>query len=369
MNIAFLKKTVLSHMAIWISYMILLIWFYSETGDFQSSILKGLFIVILQAGIFYLNLYFLLPNYFEKKKYTPYGIYVLGILIISLLLFYLFDQISFRYEFNRAIQENDWSNMPRAYRRGLHHMRAPRWDDPFQFQFIWRQLLFHGFFVVMVLFISTIYRNIKMSGQKEKEALELKSRVAEAESNMLKSQINPHFLFNTLNNIYSMAQLKSEKAPEAVHRLSEMLRYVIYDCNEEKVTLGQEIRYLRSYIELNLMKEEKMKNVSYDLDESDVNLKIAPMILVPFVENSFKHAKIEDQEHSWIRIKLATTGKNLNFEIQNTIPEGTHKKDNTTGIGLDNVKRRLQILYSDRHYLNLLDNGRIYKVELMLELS
>ncbi len=364
-----LRRPYINHLLIWMSYFILLFWFYSETSRFEPSLLKSLFIVILQAGVFYLNLYLLLPQYFEKKQYSKYGFYIFLILIASLVLFYLFDQVSLRFEYHHAVRSNDWSHFPRGFGRRGHHPGPPHWYNPFQFAFMWRQILFHGFFIVIVLFISTIYRNVKVSGQKEKESLELKSRITEAESNMLKSQINPHFLFNTLNNIYSMAQLKSDQTPEAVHRLSEMLRYVIYDCSRDRVSLGQEVRYLKSYIELNMMKEENMDNVHYELDDIDGTLPIAPMILVPFIENSFKHTKIEDRENSWITIQLKTHGKQLQFEVSNTIPEMTHRKDKSSGIGLDNVKKRLQLIYPEQHYLHISDKGGIFKVELTIDLD
>ncbi|MBN2173932.1 MAG: sensor histidine kinase [Bacteroidales bacterium] len=367
MKLEFLRKTWLSHALIWGSYFILLVWLYSETRNLEPTLVKSLFVVLVQAGIFYLNLFILLPQYFEKKKYTRYGLLVFMILITSLALFFLFDQLSFQYEYKQAVSNDDFSRFGNMNRP--RHFGPRGWGYPFHFQFIWRQAMFNGFFVVIVLFISTIYRNIKLSGRKEKEALELKSRVTEAESNMLKSQINPHFLFNTLNNIYSMAQLKSENTAEAVHRLSEMLRYVIYDCNEKYVNLEQEISYLQSYIELQLMKEENMDNVQYDFNKVNGQLRIAPLLLIPFVENSFKHSRFDDMQHSWIKIIMETSGKQLIFNIENSIPDKQHQKDNTQGIGLENVRKRLHLIYPDKHYIKLMQVEKIFKVELILELD
>lgn len=205
--------------------------------------------------------------------------------------------------------------------------------------------------------------------KREKEAVQLQNQMLEAETKMLKWQINPHFLFNTLNNIYSMSQMKSDKTPNAIHRLSQMLRYVIYDCNDNFVKLEQEISYIRSYINLQMLKDENMQNVKFDLQVGNPYLKIAPMLLISFVENSFKHSNIEDTENSWINIKLTTIENKLNFTIKNSIPEQTFAKDKSGGVGMENVKKRLQLLYPNKHYLKLTQEKNVYSVELMLELN
>ena len=363
-----LQKTYLNHLVVWISYFLLLFWFYNETSRFEPGFLKSLFITLVQAGVFYLNLYYLLPRYFEDKHYRTYGLYILAILIISMTLVHLFDQITFRMEMSNQLKDANWQNM--ANEPGRSAPPPPPRGGIFDLKdFHWKHILFNGFFIVVVLFLSTIYYNISLTLKKEKEALQLKSRIMEAESNMLKSQINPHFLFNTLNNIYSMAQLKSDQTPDAVHRLSELLRYVIYDCNQEYVKLEQEINYLKSYIALNLMKDENLDNVKYNFDDCNDQLLIAPMILIPFVENSFKHSNFENKGKTWISINLNTTGSRMQFNVSNTIPETATSKDKTKGIGMENVTKRLQLIYPDKHFLNQSSDNGIYKVELMIELN
>jgi LytS/YehU family sensor histidine kinase len=210
---------------------------------------------------------------------------------------------------------------------------------------------------------------MKAGRKREQEANLIKNQMLEAESKMLKWQINPHFLFNTLNNIYSMSQLKSDKTPDAVHRLSEMLRYVIYDCNDDFVKLKQEVKYIQSYIDLLLLKDENLQNVKYDFSGINPELKITPMILIPFVENSFKHSKFEDAQKSWINIDLKTKGNQLNFKIENSVPEHNFTKDAVGGIGIVNVKKRLQMLYPGKHILNHFQEKNVYHVELILDLD
>jgi LytS/YehU family sensor histidine kinase len=225
-------------------------------------------------------------------------------------------------------------------------------------------MVFNGFIVVVTLFISTIYRNLILSNKKAKEAIQLKSQVLEAESRMLKSQINPHFLFNTLNNIYALSQAKSDKTGDAVHRLSEMLRYVIYDCNEQYVTLGQETDYIAGYIELQMLKDHKISNIKFDHQDTDRTLKIAPLLLIAFLENSFKHSNFEDTEKGYIDIRIRTKNGEMEFFVENSTPDTTQTKDKSGGIGLENVKRRLDLLYTGRYRLGITSDEQRYSVQL-----
>lgn len=364
-----LKKSWIVHFTIWLSYLLLLMWLYSESQGHEPFVGKSIFIVLVQIIVFYFNYHFLLPRLLENKKQLQYGMSILALLLVSILAFYVFDRISLELELKRAFESNDFSRLPREFRgrgRMIHHNI---WSYPWHFPYIWRSLMFNGFFVVISLFISTIYRNLAVSQQKEKEALRLKSQVREAESNMLKSQINPHFLFNTLNNIYSMAQLKSDQTADAVQRLSDMLRYVIYDCNQPFVKLGQEVSYISSYIELQLLKEENMEHIKYNIGGVNKDLMIAPMLLIPFIENSFKHSHIEDAENSWIDIVLSTAGSVLTLKAYNGIPAKPVRKDTTGGVGLENVRKRLNLIYPGRHQLIITKDLDSFKVDLTITLN
>jgi len=163
--------------------------------------------------------------------------------------------------------------------------------------------------------------------------------------------------------------MKSDRAPDAVHRLSEMLRYVIYDCNEEFVSLEHEINYIKSYIALQLLKDDEISNVNFEFSEINTKLKIAPMLLISFIENSFKHSKIEDLNNGWIDIKIRTKEEQLKLEIKNSIPDIEPSKDKQGGIGLDNVKRRLELIYPQKYNLNIEKTEKEYAVYLTIELS
>ena len=205
--------------------------------------------------------------------------------------------------------------------------------------------------------------------RKKKAAISIEKDKLDTEMKFLKSQINPHFLFNVLNNIYTLTVIKSDKAPINLMRLSEMLRYMLYDSNDGKVPLQKEIEYLENYISLAFLKDSRGLNITIDLDKSLPDLKVAPLLLIPFVENAFKHSKIEDLKNGFIDISLKTSHKYLEFSIENSIPNVVFKKDKLGGIGLPNTKQRLDLLYPNKHLLSISDKGNKYSVFLKIDLE
>ncbi len=192
------------------------------------------------------------------------------------------------------------------------------------------------------------------SAQKQKTDLQAKSRASELA--LLRSQINPHFLFNTLNNLYSLVYKKSDEAPSVVMKLSEIMRYMLYDANAEKVMLKKEIEYLQSFIELNELRLKEGKVTSFTITGDYSRQLIPPMLLIPFVENAFKHGSKKAVSPA-ILIRLEMYDKGLEFDVVNYVdPAATVNKDLEGGIGLENVRKRLGLLYPGRHEL-LVENG------------
>lgn len=359
MKIRIITKNIIVSLAVWISYLFLLLLFFSESRDLDTSIYRSMTMVLFQAIIFYLNFYLLLPTFFEKKRFL---LYFLSLIVLVIITIWTLDEIIhfFAAEESRTYIRNGKETINR---------HGPPRSPQGKAWFFYGRHIFNSFIILMAVFISTIVYQMKAGRKREREANLIKNQMLEAETKMLKWQINPHFLFNTLNNIYSMSQLKSDKTPDAVHRLSEMLRYVIYECNDDFVKLKQEIKYIQSYIDLLLLKDENLQNVKYDFSGINPDLKIGPMILIPFIENSFKHSKFEDADKSWINIDIKTTGNQLNFKIENSVPSTHFTKDNVGGIGITNVKKRLEMLYPGKHYLNLQEENGVYSVELIMELN
>ncbi|HEY9048185.1 MAG TPA: two-component regulator propeller domain-containing protein [Ohtaekwangia sp.] len=197
----------------------------------------------------------------------------------------------------------------------------------------------------------------------------LKSIQLESELAFLKSQVNPHFLFNTFNNIYALCQVNSKNAAPMVGKVSEMMRYMIYDCAADRVPLQKEIEYLRNYMDLNQLKSARRLNTEFSIEGSPDGLRIVPLLLINFLENSFKHSDIYSNGDGFIQMRLHLEGQELSFTIINSFRERSIQNNNQTGIGLTNVKHRLALLYAGKHTLRLEKNTRIFEVQLKLKLD
>lgn len=301
-------------------------------------------VVLIAAGaaiVVAINLRVLLPRLYFQKKYAGFAVSaLLTVLVVgrlsSLLLLY-------------------------CVRIGL--MEFPTGVPAMMF---WA-----GNFIVPMLITligSTLYEISLFARRKEQEAISLRAEKLEAEIKFLKSQINPHFLFNALNNIYTLTLLKSDAAPENLLKISAMLRYMLYDCNAPRVPLRKEVEYLRNFIDLFRLKDSSGIDVRLDLDESRPEMPIAPLLLIPFVENAFKHSDIEKIGRGWVDIRLGTSAHALVFEVKNSLPDVPGSKDTTGGIGLENVGRQLELLYPGRHRLEIRRLELVFEVYLTIEI-
>jgi len=193
----------------------------------------------------------------------------------------------------------------------------------------------------------------------------LQADKGKAELALLKSQINPHFFFNTLNNIYGLVVEKSEKAPEVVLKLSDMMRYTIYEGKEDLVAVKDEISYLENYIELHKIRYQKKVEILFAHDVQE-GLKVAPLLFIVLLENAFKHGVEKMREDAFIHLRMQSQGNQLFFTIENSFDKSTSNLNN--GIGLDNLKKRMEYLYPHRHELIVEEKESVYKVQLNLEL-
>lgn len=201
----------------------------------------------------------------------------------------------------------------------------------------------------------------------QKQKTELLARTKTSELALLRTQINPHFLFNTLNNLYSLVYKKADEAPSMVMKLSDIMRYMLYDANSDKVLLEKEIEYLKSFIELNELRVKEGKFVRFDISGEVDNKLIPPMLLVPFVENAFKHG-LKKQKSPGITIRLDIQPVGLDFDIRNFVPTAISlNKDQQGGIGLDNVKKRLEMIYPDNYTLFIEEVADEFHVHLTID--
>lgn len=201
----------------------------------------------------------------------------------------------------------------------------------------------------------------------DKDRLEALLKLKEAELKLLKSQLHPHFLFNTLNNLYSLALEKSDRAPDLIIRLSDMLSYIIYDCKSEMVPLSKDIDFIKNYIEVQKVRFDNC-NISITIKGETENKVIAPMILHTFIDNSFKHGVERDSGDSWIKIALNSSDDTLFLTVINSIVNDLYAEQDNEGIGITNTRKRLEMIYRDKHQLVLQKTHNKFAVFLKMKL-
>ncbi len=224
------------------------------------------------------------------------------------------------------------------------------------------------FWLALIVVVGTVYSIQKRLREQLIYHKQMQEEKLKTELNLLKSQINPHFLFNALNNIFSLSHMKSEKAPESILKLSSMLRYVIEECSTETVPLISEIEYIKNYIDFHRLKSPDEMNVIFDHSKADLNIRVAPMLFIPFLENSFKYSKIEEFQNAYINIEMKSVKKNqLIFTVANSVPPIAKARPGA-GTGISNVKQRLHIIYPGMHRLNNEEKLDNYRVTLNIEI-
>lgn len=204
---------------------------------------------------------------------------------------------------------------------------------------------------------------------KSKENQQLTRENANAELQLLKAQIHPHFLFNTLNNIYSFALNKSPEASGLVGKLSDTIHYMITECNTGFVTLGKEIKMLEDYIALETVRYGDRLTMTLEVDNDRDDILIAPLLMIPFVENCFKHGTSMMTGKQWINLSIDVQGNTMDFKIANSKPPQAPRINGKHGIGLQNVKKRLALLYPGKHELNISSTGNVYSVQMQIQLQ
>lgn len=226
--------------------------------------------------------------------------------------------------------------------------------------------------VISIVFAFAIGTSIKITQEwfrKEKERKEAENARLDAEISLLKWQVNPHFLFNTLNGIYSLANRKSDKTADSVARLSNILRYMLYDTNANEVKLDDEIQYLSDYIELQKLRMHDNVLITFDISGDTNSAKIAPMLLLPFVENAFKHGT-DTASNCFINVRLRVENSIFSFTVENSVPfKYETTKDKSSGIGLINVERRLKLHYPNAHLLVIKQLEKTFLVNLQLKIT
>lgn len=337
----FLSRRKVYHAIFWLVFFGIL--FYTEKTNSGNDDLLFIFSnelvnIFFYAIIIYFNLLYLIPNYFRWDKLPHYlGLLLLSVIIITPLKMMVFFIKFHDYPvFQESLMDKQYSLFT------LHFLVA-------------------GF--------STIFKIVSDWAKHQREKHELEAKTMESELNFLRSQINPHFLFNTLNNLYALTLKKSDKAPEIVIKLSEMMRYMLYECNEKEVPLIKEVNYLRNYLDLEKLRQSKDIDIQLKVNGMVTNQRIAPLMFIPFIENSFKHGLKNQINEGYVHITLDVNKDNVHLNVVNSktpaLPTRSAKRSG--GIGLVNVKKRLSLIYPKQHELNIQDNPNEYAVDLVID--
>jgi two-component system, LytTR family, sensor kinase len=343
MNIArkelFKKYRFFIHLVVWAAIFLLPYIFSGEnqkSKDADDIAFRNLntATIFLWMGLFYLNSAILIPSLVYSKKYIWY--------ILSLVL--LFCVIM-----------------------GLHGALFPFFVPGHDFIFFHSSAhnIIPFLFTVMV---SATYKVFLDKIKADNDAGEKQRENLKSELSFLRSQISPHFLFNVLNNIVAMVRMKSEDLEPTVIKLSSLLQYMLYETDEEKVLLKNEVEYLQSYIDLQQMRFSSKLNMNVHFDVKEEWQAIEPMLLIPFIENAFKHGN-GMQKNPEIHISLKVENNLLDFRVKNKYVETDGSKDKTSGIGLSNVKRRIELLYEKKHLLRIDQLNGWYTVSLQIMLA
>lgn len=331
------------HAGGWLAFLTLLTLMQWRLGEYSLglSLLNESINVVFYIVIVYINLLYLFPRYLRQGHYWTYLLLLAGLTVLLTPLKLILKYWVFANDGN--VREEILTNLS-AYFFGT--------------------FLVAGLSTVGKIMVDWIVQNRKKA-KVENESMQ-------SELRFLKSQINPHFLFNTLNSLYALTLKKDDKAPDIVIKLSEMMRYMLYECNEPRVPLRKEINYLQNYLDLERLRQRKGIDIQLIVNGKVGEQMIAPLLLIPFLENSFKHGVNANIKDGFVIATLNVEAGAIHFILENSkgsaMPGQLHGNRPSGGIGLVNVRRRLDLLYRGRYELNIRESPSTYAVHLDVEL-
>lgn len=335
------QKTILYHLGGWllvIAYDLINIWRDGGKNASVSMLLQFSFCLSM-IGVFYYCFLFVYPRFFKKGKTLQFILALLLVPVVFSTTRYLLEQVLYPLLFG-----------------------VSNYDGPIN---PWAYLLDNLYYGVPVTVVSAAIWSAQQAFNQQQENKSLREEMIQAELAFLKTQINPHFLYNTLNYIYSLAYPVSEKLGNAVIKLSQLMRYMLTESAGTDVDLQKEVDYIENYISIYQLRFEDTFFVDFKQEGDIAGKRVAALLLVPFVENAFKHGVVNDPDRP-IRIRLKVVGDRVMFTVSNQISRG--QKDHSTGVGLPNIRRRMQLIYPGRHELLIADNGQTYKATLNINL-
>ncbi len=338
-------RVLLLHFSFWCVYLSFFVYqitsFRHRETDLGEAFVQAGVQVAFHMVVAYMNYFFFLPRFLERKKVGPY---LLEFLVPFIIIMF------FRVHLQRYLIDG-YTHRERYFYSTLYVVQTVAGS------------LFIVIFVGMLRFAKDWF-------EFEARKKEIENEKLTAELNFLKEQINPHFLFNTLNNLYYLAFTQSPNTTEVIAKLSQMMRYMIYDSNYPQVPLGKEIEYMQNYISLERLRLNDSIPIQLDIQGNAEEVRIAPLIFITFLENAFKHGVSNNNPKAWVRVSIRVDGQQCIYIVENSkIPSAQNGMEEKSGIGLQNVRRRLELSYPGKYQLQVDDQPDRYAVQLNLILS
>lgn len=339
-NGSFLFKYKLHHLFFWM--LVFGIWYFLRVQDYstwQKAFAVTLIKVAELALMIYITNYILIPQLLYKKQYVWFALIFITMIFCS-----------------SVIKMNILGRL-------LNNPALINWSANLK-KSLYDNIIPHFFLVIAGAAIKLVFDY----GALQKRMAETAKEKAEAELNFLKSQINPHFVFNSLNSIYFLINKDNGDARGALHKFSEMLRYQLYEVNDDKIPIEKEILYLKDYMDMQQLRKDEKYSVQFNCAPDVKEFSIEPLLLVPFVENAFKHISHYNDKTNYVRVDMFLANRIFIFSVVNS-KEQQQTTEVQGGIGLANVKRRLELLYNNRHELKIDNTENTFTVQLNLQLS
>lgn len=336
-RIDYKKNRPLFHILFWIGYFFVSFAVLWGTYDLVGTLYRVFAGMLVNSFLIYINLYWVFPSFFIKGKFILHYL-IMAVLVLSTAYLRVWFDINY---------------MPRSPILAIEFGTLAHFAS--------RVIV-----SIMVVSFSSSFKYMEDYLEAKQTQQELKTQRLEAELKLLKNQVNPHFLFNSLNNLYSLTRIHGKEAAPLLLKLSAMMRYMIYESNEELVPLNKEIEYLHNYIDLQQIKTEEPQNIVLEVNGNVDGAQVAPMLFIPFLENSIKHGDLHKNGPGFVKVSIAITDKQLTFEVSNTIQQGG-QRDDVGGIGLENVQKRLALIYPKKHQLETFEKDGVFYVSLKLD--
>ncbi len=329
------------HVFFWFCAWFFFFFYYKRYSEVNSYTLLASFInlVVAIATVYTFN-YYLIPKILLKNKWKKF----IAFAFVAIVLFFYIELLLTLILVVKLLYDG-YSLFPEMVDVAM--------------------LFFNMFFIV---FIAIAIKFYKRWSEKDFREQKVKKEIVEAELQMLKTQINPHFLFNTLNSIYVLAMKNSDQTATMVMRLSNMLDYILYKIDAHRIPVSTEIKIIENYIELEKIRFSNRVNLSFNPGYKSKDIQIPPMLIIPFIENAFKHGVAKSLEKSWINISIQETGQMMNIAVSNSKGQNPTKSE-IGGIGLANVKKRLEILFHDNYILDISEKINTYEVFLSIPIN